>query len=177
MCIVEDCDKPRKSKGLCGMHDNRMRRHGSTDLPIKSTKPKLTCRVEEGGQRCGKPRQARMMCMMHYRRWREYGNPLVVKYQRIPNRDDRYKNIYKPGHANANSVGMVGEHRYVMSEHLGRPLQSHESVHHKNGDRRDNRIENLELWHKGQPAGQRVEDKVNWAVELLEQYAPEKLRK
>jgi hypothetical protein len=56
------------------------------------------------------------------------------------------------------------EHRVVMEQVLGRPLEPYETVHHRNGIRSDNRPENLELWTSTQPYGQRIDDLIDFIV-------------
>ena len=70
-------------------------------------------------------------------------------------------------------LGMKAEHRVVMERHLGRQLVKGEMVHHVNGDRWDNRVENLELCAHFQPPGQRIRDKLAWAREILARYENE----
>lgn len=64
----------------------------------------------------------------------------------------------------------VYQHHLVMEDLIGRRLLPEETVHHKNGVRHDNRPENLELWSSSHPPGQRVEDKLSWARDIITLY-------
>lgn len=170
-CIAVDCQEPRRSRlGYCVKHAKRVQRHGDVNfrkrIPIRTiVDPR--CAVEG----CNRAYRCKSYCGLHYRRFLKWGDPNFAV------------NPYGVGYTNRQGyrvvqVGSKGvlEHRHVMEIYLGRPLCPDETVHHINGVRDDNRIENLELWSKSQPYGQRVEDKVAWAKQILGRYEPIALR-
>lgn len=140
MCIVDDCERPVRCKGYCAMHYARVIRNGDPHI----RKP--------GGPPRG---------------WRSR----VPGEPRYFDKHSGYVNTWHPGHWHSNKLnGYVKEHIYVMTNHLGRPLVKGENVHHINGDRTDNRLENLELWDRKQPPGQRLEEKISHYISFLETY-------
>jgi hypothetical protein len=114
------------------------------------------------------------MCFKHYQRQLR-GESLTRDRERGDGAvKDGYVYITREGHPSARKhANYVAEHRLAMERKLGRYLTPEENVHHLNGVRDDNRIENLELWSTSQPCGQRARDKLKWAREIVNLYEPD----
>ncbi len=185
-CAVEGCDRPAASQGWCHGHYQRWWRNGTIepDQPLSRRRQPDSCSVSG----CDALPQARGLCTMHYQRWRVHDDahesipigrmprpPVPRRSKGWVSEGYRYVPVDASEQHLASGAAYTAEHRLVVARILGRALVSDENVHHRNGDRLDNRPENLELWTVSQPSGQRVADRVHDAVATLRRYAPELL--
>lgn len=162
-CSEENCDRPVKARGVCNKHYSRLKANGLPGAGI--------C-IFSG---CGRKKYNRSYCSSHLAQLRRGGllKPLQVKSPgtwrkwHVTNQGYIARTRTNP---ETGKRDWQSQHRYVMEQHLGRELKDRESVHHKNGVKTDNRIENLELWEVSQTPGQRVSDKIKEALRILREY-------
>ena len=108
------------------------------------------------------------MCNVHYQRFIKHGVENYQPYMAPKGTGFVNKSGYRI--VSDGNGGKISEHRLVMQKFLCRELLPDENVHHKNGNRSDNRLENLELWNTKQPPGKRIKDLLVYAEEILKLY-------
>lgn len=161
-CSGQGCGLIATSKGLCDTHRRIQRRET----------PDTVCTFEE----CNKLAEVAGLCNGHVKQ-RNRGETLT-KLKRSQNLRGVWGDWYLSGggYIERHRITEDGvreyqkQHRYVKECQLGRPLLPNENIHHKNGVRGDNRIENLERWITPQPSGQRIPDKIRFALEIIALY-------
>lgn len=170
VCEFPGCVEPGNGgAGYCDAHYAQFKRasfDSSSLKPVRRRVKNPKCKFPG----CTRKHMALGMCRAHYQQAKS-GKDLHGLREDRPF-EERW--VVQPD-GYVRQLGPTGkpiyQHRYVMERHLGRELVNGENVHHKNGDRSDNRFENLELWNTRQPPGQRVEDKLAWAKEILDFYS------
>ena len=163
-CLVDGCQRQQITRGWCRNHYRRWLDHGDVGSAETQSRPWVLrfCTVQD----CQNEARVRSLCSVHYARWRVHGDPekgARKEPQGFINAEG-YRMISVDG------IWQVPEHRLVMEQMIGRSLAPEETVHHRNGVRTDNRPSNLELWCSRHPSGQRVDDLVDWALEILNTY-------
>jgi hypothetical protein len=147
-CRVTGCGRTATERGCCHAHYLRERRSGELDAGVPIGRRRNRACLAEN---CARPAYARQLCRNHYRRLLRHGDPQVA----VPIRE-------LPG------AGYVSHGYFVVP--VAKTLR-----HLTGGDSSALEHRLVMACALGRPRGQRVTDKLQWAIEILRRYAPELL--
>lgn len=134
VCSIENCQAKIVARGLCAKHYMREKRSNTTSVGFKRQ-----CSVEE----CQGNYMALGFCELHYKRYKRYGRTNVIL------RPDGTGSFYidqfgyksfKPYHGKR-----ILEHRIIVENSIGRSLEKNEHIHHIDGNKLNNSINNLQI--------------------------------
>lgn len=153
--VEEGCEEKVYAKGKCERHYTRIRKRGTYKARVKACVWPACSSTDVAARRL-----ENRLCPEHFDiAYLDSNTPIT------------HRHLSTYGYVIVTVLGKpTREHRLVMERHLNRRLLPGENVHHVDGNRTNNTLENLELWSEDQPPGQRVSDKITWALSIIEKY-------
>lgn len=136
-CIIEGCEKNRYGNGYCRPHWYGNKQYGDPLAVREYLKGGGTgkCSIEE----CHRLVRAKRFCTKHLDRFTKYGSPYITKYA-TPGSG----HINKRGYKIIRCDGKAGfEHKFIVEQKLGRSLTNNEDIHHLDGNKLNNHLNNL----------------------------------
>lgn len=141
-CSIESCKRQILARSWCSLHYDRWRKHGNPNYIspsiLRDTRP---CKVLG----CSSPRIARGWCTKHYQRWQVHDRPETCSI-----RERGQGTIHKDGYIRIRKgTRRSFEHIYIWEQVNGSVPDGY-LVHHKDGNKQNNEIANLELMKWGE---------------------------
>ena len=145
ICSVPGCGEPFKARGYCSRHTYQFYAHGEIISAEKMKEPGRICSIPG----CGKPHAGRGYCTGHLGQVIKHGGIVSEKLaprNGVSTGGSGYVILKRPSHPAANKRGYVKRCNIVWEENTGHPVIPPECIHHRNGNKKDDNFQNLELF-------------------------------